>query len=123
MKIFGHPWIESELFYPVNTIADISETPSNSLLEVASLSSKSIALLHHCQEENLSYAVHVTSIKDAIYLNSLMATFILCEKELAIALMPIAQNYLFDTQIIAIAKEEDIEPLARAGVDGIKLTS
>ena len=122
MKIFGHPWIESESFYPVAIVDDISKTPSNSLLEIDSLTSKSLILLQYCQQENLRYAVHIKSIREAVYANSLEATFMLCEKELAIALVPIAQNYLFDTQVIAMAKEEDIELLAKAGVDGVKLT-
>jgi len=122
MKIFGHPWIESEAFYPVAIVDDISKTPSNSLLEIDSLTSKSLILLQYCQQENLRYAVHIKSIREAVYANSLEATFMLCEKELAIALVPIAQNYLFDTQVIAMAKEEEIELLAKAGVDGVKLT-
>ena len=122
MKIFGHSWIESESFYPVAIVDDISKTPSNSLLEIDSLTSKSLILLQYCQQENLRYAVHIKSIREAVYANSLEATFMLCEKELAIALVPIAQNYLFDTQVIAMAKEEEIELLAKAGVDGVKLT-
>jgi len=122
MKIFGHPWIESEVFYPIDTVDDISKTPSNSLLEISSLSAQSLMLLQYCKQENLRYAVHIKSITEAIYANSLEATFMVCEKELAVILMPIAQNYLFDTQVIAMAKEEEIEFLAKAGIDGVKLT-
>jgi len=121
MKIFGHPWIESDSFYFVDTIDSILNTPPNALLEITTFSS-SLILIKHCQSENLRYAVHVESITEAIYANSLGATFILCEKKLAMELMPIAQNYLFDTQVIAIAKENEIEVLAKAGVDGLKLT-
>ena len=122
MKIFGHPWVESEPFYPVKTIEDITATPSNSLLEITSLCDDSFGLLKHCQKNALRYAVHIQNIKEAILANSLNATFVVCHKELAKELMPIAQNYLFDTQVIAVAREEEIELLARANVDGVKLT-
>ena len=122
MKIFGHPWVESETFYSVVNIDNITKTPPNSLLEIDLLSAEFLPLLKHCQKENLRYAVHIKSIKEAIFANSFNATFMLCEKALAIELMPIAQNYLFDTQVIAVAREEDIELLAKANVDGIRLT-
>ena len=121
MKIFGHPWIESETFYRVSSIDEIATTPPNSLLEIASLTSETLPLLKHCQAEKLRYAVHITTITEAIYAHNFGATLVLCEKELAMALMPIAQNYLFDTQVVAMAKEEAIELLAKANVDGVKL--
>jgi len=41
---------------------------------------------------------------------------------LAKELMPIAQNYLFDTQILAkIEEDSEIEALAKDGVDGVIL--
>ena len=121
MQIFGHPWIESESFYKINSIEDISKTPANSLLHIENFST-SLELLKYCQENSLRYALDIGNIKEAILSNRLGATFILCEKNLAVELMPIAQNYLFDTHVLAYVDEEEIEEMARAGVDGVKLT-
>ncbi|MBU1668771.1 hypothetical protein KKC13_10155 [bacterium] len=119
MKIFGHSWIASEPFYKVYSIEEIRSTPSNSLLQLASLSS-SLELAQYCQVNHLRYMLEVQNIKEALFANLLGATFIRCQKGLAEALMPIAQNYLFDTQVLAeISDEEEIEILAKAGVDGV----
>ena len=118
MKIFGHEWIESERFYAIEKLEDIAKTPSNSLLKLESLDS-SLELAKHCQENRVRYALEVKSIKEALFANLLDATYILSHKELAKELMPIAQNYLFDTEVLAYIKEEDIEEMAKVGVDGV----
>jgi hypothetical protein len=120
MKIFGHPWIESETLYSVASIDEIGQTPSNALLHIDAFSEK-IALIHYCKKNNLLYAVKISEIKEAIFANNLGAKYILCSKTLAKELMPIAQNYLFDAEIIAyISDEKEIEELAKVGVDGVK---
>ena len=120
MKIFGHPWMESETFYSVENIEEIERTPSNALLHIDSLSDY-IDLVRYCQENSLAYALKISEIKEAIFANNLGAKYLLCSKELAKELMPIAQNYLFDTQVIAyILDETEIEEMAKIGVDGIK---
>jgi hypothetical protein len=120
MKIFGHPWMESETFYSVESITEIARTPSNALLHIDSLS-ENIDLIRYCQKNVLPYALKISEIKEAIFANNLGAKYLLCSKELAKELMPIAQNYLFDTQVIAyILDEKEIEEMAKSGVDGIK---
>ena len=118
MKIFGHEWIESEVFYAVSSIEEISITPANSLLKLSSLP-KTLELAKHCQQNNLRYAVEIISIEEAIFANLLKATYVVCAKELAKELMPIAQNYLFDTQVLATINKDEIEEMAKAGVDGV----
>jgi len=119
MKIFGHPWIASEPFYKVGSIEEIALTPPNSLLQLESLPSH-LELAKYCQKNQLRYTLEVRSIKEALFTNLLGATFMICQKELAQALMPIAQNYLFDTQVLAeISDEEIISTLAKVGVDGV----
>lgn len=118
MKIFGHEWIESEDFYEVSSIDEISETPANSLLQLANLE-KSLTLAKHCQKNALRYALVISSIEEAMFANLLNATYVICEKELAKELMPIAQNYLFDTQILADITKDAIEEMAKIGVDGV----
>jgi hypothetical protein len=118
MKIFGHDWIESEKFYGVSKIEEISKTPANSLLELESLS-KSLVVAKYCEKNALRYALKVNNIEEAMFANLLKSTYILCEKELAKELMPIAQNYLFDTQVLAYINKEEIGEMAKYGVDGI----
>ena len=118
MKIFGHEWIESEHFYEVEMENEIARTPANCLLKLDSLNT-SLGLAKYCQVNNLRYALEVQRIEDAIFANLLGATYILCNKKLAKELMPIAQNYLFDTQVLAYIKEDEIEEMAKIGVDGV----
>jgi len=118
MKIFGHEWIESEAFYRVATLEDIGRTPSNALLQLEPLA-KSIEVAKHCQENSLRYALEVSNIEEALFANLLNATYVICEKALAKELMPIAQNYLFDTQVLAIIERDEIEEMAKCGVDGV----
>ena len=122
MKIFGHPWIESETFYRVDSIESIKSTTPNALLRLEKLSC-SLSLAQYCQKNTLSYSIEIENIKEAIFANLLGAKFILCSKKLARELMPIAQNYLFDTEILAyILDESEIEELAKQGVDGVFIT-
>ena len=122
MKIFGHPWIESRPFYGVDSISSIKQTPPNALLQLKELS-VSLSLAKYCQENGLNYSIEVENIKEAIFSNLLGAKFILCSKKLAIELMPIAQNYLFDTEVLAyVSDENEIEELAKQGVDGVFFT-
>jgi len=119
MKIFGHPWIESIAFYPVENIESIKSSPASSLLQIEKFSSN-IELIQYCYANNLPYIVEVVTIKEAIFANSLGAKYILTEKALAIGIMPLAQHYLFDTQILAsISDEFEIEEMAKIGVDGV----
>jgi len=116
MKIFGHPWLESEQFYVVENKEDIAKTPANSTLKIENLN---IALMKYCQANSLAYMVNVNDIKEAIFSNILGAKYIKASKALAKELMPIAQNYLFDSQILGvISKDLEIEELAKASVDG-----
>jgi len=120
MKIFGHPLMESETFYSVESIEEIERTPSNALLHIDSLV-EHFELIKYCQKNSLAYALKISEIKEGIFANNLGAKFILCSKELGKELMPIAQNYLFDTQVIAyILDEKEIEEMAKVGVDGVK---
>ncbi len=118
MKLFGHKWIESEKFYDIFNIEDITKTPANTLLQLDVLE-KSLELAKYCQSNSLRYALAVKNIEEAVLANLLNATYVLCEKELAKKLMPIAQNYLFDTQILAYINKDEIEEMAKNGVDGV----
>ena len=118
MKIFGHEWIESEIFYAVSSLEEISITPANSLLKLSSLP-KTLELAKHCESNALRYVLEIKNVEEVMFANLLNATYIVCEKSLAKELMPIAQNYLFDTQVLATINKDEIEEMAKAGVDGV----
>ncbi|CAA6818983.1 MAG: Unknown protein [uncultured Sulfurovum sp.] len=120
MQIFGHEYLESEAFYAVETLEEIAKTPANALLQLKPLSN-SLSIAKHCQKNVLSYVLEIESIEEAMLANLLGATYVLCTKELAKELMPIAQNYLFDVRVLALIKEGEIEEMAKCGVDGVVL--
>ena len=121
MKIFEHPWLPSEAFYPISSIEEIAKTPPNSTVQLKPLSF-SLKLAHYCNQNHIAYALEVETLKDALFANQMRCKYIITEKTLAKELMPIAQNYLFDTQILAtISDENEIEHLAKYGVDGVIL--
>ncbi len=117
MKVFNHPLIKSEKFYPISKIEDIDRTPPNSTVLLSTLNME-IAL--YCKENLIPYSVKISNIKDAVFANLLNAKYIICSKELSKEIMPIAQNYLFDTEILVeILEDSEIEEMARVGVDGV----
>ena len=116
MKVFGHPWVDAAPFYVVENEEDIKKTPANSILKIEVFN---IEFMKYCQSNALVYMVNVSDIKEAIFANMFGAKYIKASKELAKELMPIAQNYLFDSQILGIiSKESEIEELAKSNVDG-----
>ena len=117
MKIFGHPWVEHEPLYKIENQTEIKATPPNSLLKIEEFD---IELLKYCQTNALPYMVTIQSIKEAIFANIYQAKYVRCSKSLAKEIMPIAQNYLFDTQVIAIIdNDKEIEEMAKSSVDGV----
>jgi len=119
MKIFGHLWIESKSINQIYSINDIQNSNANSIILLEPLD-KSIELAKYCQKNHISYALNISSIKEAIFANELGASYIITSQEKATQIQPIAQNYLFDTEILAIIEnEDDISQLAKDGIDGV----
>jgi len=122
MLIFNHPWIESPKFYRVDNIRDIDNTPPNSIVHLSSLP-YSIDIAKYCQKNLVPFAIDINSIKHSIFANILGAKYIICSPNLSKDIMPIAQNYLFDTKVLAtISQENEIEEMAKVGVDGVILS-
>jgi len=123
MLIFGHKWVDSPKFYQIKTIHDIDKTPPNSIIFIRNLP-KNIELIKYCQQNSVLFAIETNSIKEAIFANTFDAKYIITTKKLAKELTPIAQNYLFDTQILAlISNDFEIEEMAKVGVDGVILNN
>jgi len=119
MIIIGHSWIESNRFFKVFSIKGIEKSlPGDIVLLEPLLDSHSYA--NHCQNNNIAFAVLVSTLEDALFANALGAKYIICEEEDALMIQPIATEYLFDTRILVrIYSEKEISKIARGHIDGV----
>ncbi len=123
MKIIGHPWVESEVFVTVDSVEMIRESPASSILLFDDIQ-ESVELSHYCQREGLPFAVRVIDLKMALFAHALNARYIVAMNSIALEVQALAQNYLFDTQILVeIVDESEIETYAKQGIDGVLFSS
>ena len=121
MIIIGHPWIKSNRFYKVFSIADIKKSKSDDIILLEPLV-ESHTYAQHCQANNIPFSVVVNTLDDAIFANALGAKYIICEEDDALMIQPIAQEYLFDARILVlIHSEKEISKIARGRIDGVIL--
>ena len=119
MLIFGAKDIETPNFFSVANVEDIKKSTPKDIVLLKSFSSP-YTLAKYCQENEVVYAVAVESIKESIFASNLGASFIICNFELAKELQKVADNYLWDTKVLAkISSEDEMESVALAGVDGV----
>ena len=119
MILFGHPHIESEKFYLINTIEQIAQTPPNATLLIKEDSYFIVA--KHCQNNNLIYGAYIDSIEQMIiYSNLQCAYFIIKEKKLLGSCQDTVNHYLLDGKILyQMTSEDKIETLATMQIDGL----
>lgn len=116
MIIIGDDLVPFEELNLINSFEDIKKTKANSTL----LFFYNEELLKYCYENELFSAIVVKSIKEAIYSNSLNAKYIICEKKLAKKLQKIADNYMYDSKILAIVdSNNEFEEIAKSEIDGV----
>ncbi|MFA9374630.1 MAG: hypothetical protein ACERKK_10785 [Poseidonibacter sp.] len=116
MILIGDKIVPFEDISNIDSIENIKDTKANSTI----IFRYNEEILSYCFTNTLSSAVIVTSIKEAIYANSLNAKYIICEKNLATKLQKIAENYMFDSKVLAIISSNDeFEEIALAEIDGI----
>ncbi|MEA1880341.1 MAG: hypothetical protein U9N11_06840 [Campylobacterota bacterium] len=121
MLIIGHKWIDSPTFRKVYTKECIDKCSSNEIALLEPLN-QSHEQAKYCQDNAIPYAVIANTISDAVFANALGATYIVCKYDDAMMLHPIAQEYLFDTNILVLLQEsntKEITKVARSGIDGI----
>jgi hypothetical protein len=100
----------------ISNIEQINNTKANSTI----LFIYDETILKYAYENELSSAVIVKSIKDAIYCNNLNVRYIISEKSLAKQIQKIADNYMFDSKNIAIIdSNSEFEEVAIDEIDGI----
>ncbi|RLA69290.1 MAG: hypothetical protein DRG09_06120 [Epsilonproteobacteria bacterium] len=119
MIIIGHPWIKSNRFLKVFSIKCIEESqPGDIVLLEPLVDSHNYAI--HCQNNNIPFAVVVSTLTDALFANALGAKYIICEEDDALMIQPLANEYLFDTRLLVlIHTEKEICKIARGKVDGV----
>lgn len=119
MIIIGHPWIESYRFFKVFSIEGIKKSQPDDIVLLEPLAD-SHNYANHCQNNNIPFAVVVSTLEDALFANSMGAKYIICEEDDALMIQPIATEYLFDTRILVlIHSDKEIAKIARAKVDGV----
>jgi hypothetical protein len=116
MILIGDKLIPYTDFFNILSVDDIKNTKANSLISFRYNEN----LLSYSFENELDYAVIVSSITQAIYANSLNATYIVCDKEISKDIQKIADNYMFDSKVLAMIKSStEIEEIALNEIDGI----
>jgi len=119
MIIIGHPWIESPRFCKIFNIDEIGQTKSDEVVLLEPLN-ESYKIAQYCQKNGVTYAVSVNTLADALYANTLGASYILCEEDDASLIQPIANEYLFDTKVLAlIYTEKEMIKISKYGIDGV----
>lgn len=117
MIILGHELIPFSPLYKVTNIEDIKKTTPNSTVLFDFDNQK---VLEYCKVHDISFALHVNSVKEACISNALKAEFIVADYELSKKIQPIATEYLFDTKILLLIEEEiQIELAAESSIDGV----
>ena len=116
MIILGDKIIPYENTSFISSIGEIENTKANSTLVFI----YDVELLKYCYENELSSAVIVTSLTEAIYCNSLNAKYIISDKHLAIQIQKIADNYMYDSKnLVIISSNEEFEDVVKDEIDGV----
>lgn len=116
MIIIGDKLVPSAKLFAISTIEEIKNTEANSTLYFLF----NDEILKYCFENSLDFAVKIESIKEAIYANALNAKYIIAEKKLAKKIQKIAENYMFDSKVLAIIETNDeFEDIAKVEIDGV----
>jgi gamma-glutamyl-gamma-aminobutyrate hydrolase PuuD len=124
MLLFGHPLIQVPQWYRVNSISSIGLTPPNSTIVISDIE-KYANIAKHCKENSVDFACEVSSIKQAVIANALNADYILCcNSKHSCEVQRIANEYLWSAKVISIIEnEDDIENIAKFGIDGAVIKS
>jgi len=116
MIILLDEYISCEKFSFINSIDEVKDTLSNSTVML----NFDKELMLYCIQNNIQYGVNTQTIKEVIYANGLGARYILPTNTLLKTSQKLADNYMFDSKIIAkITNENEIEKYAIDEIDGV----
>ena len=116
MILIGDKIVPFEEIFNIKNIEDIKTTKANSIISFG----YNEELMKYSFENDLNSAIIVSSIKESIYANALNAKYIIADKNLAKDIQKVAENYMFDSKVLAIIESnEEIEVIASFEVDGV----
>jgi len=116
MILIGDKLVPFDEITPIVHVAQIENTKANTCISFG----YNEEILIYTSKNEIETAVEVSNIKEAIYSNALNAKYILANKTLAKELQKIAENYMFDSKILAIIESSDeIEEIALNEIDGV----
>lgn len=116
MILIGDKLVPFEEIFNIKNIEDIKTTKANSTISFG----YDEELMKYSFENDLNSAIIVNSVKESIYANALNAKYIIVDKNLAKDIQKVAENYMFDSKILAIIESnEEIEEIASFEVDGV----
>ncbi len=116
MILIGDKLVPFEEIFNISNIEDIKTTKANSTIAFG----YNEELIKYSFENDLNSAIIVNSIKESIYANALNAKYIIASKNLAKDIQKIAENYMFDSKVLAIIESnEEIEEIASYEIDGV----
>jgi hypothetical protein len=119
MLLFGHRFIQSDVFFHIFDIDSIEKTPPSSKIYLE-FNQNNLDIITHLRDNQISFGLGVDSITELIYASALGAAYIIVHQKLAKTAQSIAQEYLFDAKILVhISKESEIEEMALLGIDGV----
>jgi hypothetical protein len=117
MLIFGYDLIPSRPWCKVSTQKEVASTSSSTVI-LLGLNSLDVAT--YCKEQNVDFALEVESIKEALIASALGASYLLCAQDVAKEIQAIANEYLWSAKVIVpIENEDELEIVARLGIDGV----
>lgn len=77
-------------------------------------------ILGFAKQNSVSCGVIVSNITQALYCNALDAKYIVCSKDMAKEIQVIAENYMFDSKILAIIdSNNELPSIASNEIDGV----
>ncbi len=119
MLFFGHRFLESEVFYHISDIDAVVKTAPGGTIYLE-FAEENLDIIDYLRANEIAFVLHVENITELLYAHALGAKYVTVEKDLAKTAQKIAEEYLFDTKILAhIQNEEEIEELAFEGIDGV----
>jgi len=116
MILIGDKNIPYETLTKVSTIEELVKTKANTMIVFEYTQN----LVDYCFKNDLSYAVIIKDLKEAIYANALEAKYLICDKQLAKNIQNTADNYMFDSKVLAIIESnEEFEDITKEQIDGV----
>ena len=116
------PPFSDEKFYRVKNLEDIKNSPKNSTL-IFHYCETSLEVFNFCKQNDIPYGVIVENVKEMIFVSNLKAKYIFTDiLQKASDFQKIAENYLLDTKVVYFIESfDEIEKVARLGIDAVKL--